>query len=264
MDYSRGHCGVDLGNNPDIRKRLDFEGVAIDRTIWSPDNMQAYIVYEGSSEDEPLLFKIRYTYDSSVGSCSVAVGDTVSLFHALPCLPGSNGIESLTWKETNRNGVATFFVGVQDTGKVYEVTSEGKSNGGRCYDRGLGMTDLSASSYDGKYLWSFYGERGELTVIDPSRENCQLPVYDVFSPTWDKEGIVIDFQRGNMYVAVDEGEDDPSFVAVYNFTYPTNLEDDIVCVGKKRYQTCSGYLNCSDTYYPTWSPTSFPTYILQG
>ena len=42
-----------------------------------------------------------------------------------------------------------------DTGKVYEITSEGISNG-VCYDGGLAVDDISASTYNihTKQLWS--------------------------------------------------------------------------------------------------------------
>ena len=35
-----------------------------------------------------------------------------------------------------------------DTGKVYEITSEGISNGSNCYDGGLAVDDISASTYN--------------------------------------------------------------------------------------------------------------------
>ena len=42
---------------------------------------------------------------------------------------------------------------------------------------------------------------------------------------YDKEGLTLDKERGLAYVAVDEtGGNNPSLVAVHNFTYPANLE----------------------------------------
>ena len=222
LDYTSGHCMVDLDDNDDIDDMTDFEGVAIDHNDWSPNNMQAYIVHEGSKDEEPYLFKIKYTYDSTLGTCSIDVIDSTSLYWALPCLTDSNGIESLTWKEGTTNP-AQFYAGLQDTGKLYEVSSDGTGNG-RCHDGGLGIDDLSASSYDGRYLWSFYGETGKIVVIDPERNDCTLATYDMPSE-YDKEGLTLDKERGLAYVAVDEtGGNNPSLVAVHNFTYPANLE----------------------------------------
>jgi len=222
LDYKSGHCMVDLDKNDDIDDMTDFEGVAIDHNDWSPNNMQAYIVHEGSKDEEPYLFKIKYTYDATLGTCSIDVIDSTSLYWALPCLTDSNGIESLTWKEGTTNP-AQFYAGLQDTGKLYEVSSDGTGNG-RCHDGGLGIDDLSASSYDGRYLWSFYGETGKIVVIDPERNDCTLATYDMPSE-YDKEGLTIDKEHGLAYVAVDEtGGNNPSLVAVHNFTYPTNLE----------------------------------------
>jgi len=222
LDYTSGHCMVDLDKNDDIDGMTDFEGVAIDHNDWSPNNMQAYIVHEGNKDEEPYLFKIKYTYDSTLGTCSIDVIDSTSLYWALPCLTDSNGIESLTWKEGTTNP-AQFYAGLQDTGKLYEVSSDGTGNG-RCHDGGLGIDDLSASSYDGRYLWSFYGETGKIVVIDPERNDCTLATYDMPSE-YDKEGLTLDKERGLAYVAVDEtGGNNPSLVAVHNFTYPTNLE----------------------------------------
>ena len=222
LDYKSGHCMVDLDKNDDIDGMTDFEGVAIDHNDWSPNNMQAYIVHEGSKDEEPYLFKIKYTYDSTLGTCSIDVIDSTSLYWALPCLTDSNGIESLTWKEGTTKP-AQFYAGLQDTGKLYEISSDGTGNG-RCHDGGLGVDDLSASSYDGRYLWSFYGETGKIVVIDPERNDCTLATYDMPSE-YDKEGLTLDKERGLAYVAVDEtGGNNPSLVAVHNFTYPQNLE----------------------------------------
>jgi len=47
----------------------DFEGVAIVNTEWSQNNKIAYLVHEGSDDDRPYLYKIRYTYNSNnIGS----------------------------------------------------------------------------------------------------------------------------------------------------------------------------------------------------
>lgn len=90
---------------------------------------------------------------------------------------GSNGIESLAWKETS-GGIATFFMGVQDTGKIYEIGSDGKSTDGCEYDGDLGAENLSAASFDGKYLWSLFGERDQVAVIDPERD-CTVAIYTI-------------------------------------------------------------------------------------
>ena len=222
-----GHCGVDVSG----LDGTDLEGIAIDHDNWSdPDpnsnKKYAYMVHEGNSGDAATLYKIAYEYDPQ-GSCSVNVIKSVSLFGSTPCL-GSNGIESLTWKETIGD-VAYFYAAVQDTGKIYEITSEGTSNGCE-YNGGLGMiTDISASSYDGKYVWSFYGHKDIIVVVDPVND-CTLDntynfpdasdTTDDFSSGQDKEGLIIDVDNGMMYVAIDNGSSNAGAVAAFNFTAP--------------------------------------------
>ena len=65
-----------------------------------------HMVHEGEHDDESILYKIAYTYDNN-GDCTVVVVDYTSLFGAAPC-HGSNGIESLAWKETS-GGIAKWW-----------------------------------------------------------------------------------------------------------------------------------------------------------
>lgn len=172
---------------------------------------------------------------------------------------GSNGIESLAWKETS-GGIATFFMGVQDTGKIYEIGSDGKSTDGCEYDGDLGAENLSAASFDGKYLWSLFGERDQVAVIDPERD-CTVAIYtiptDATDPTinfpseLDKEGLAIDFVNGMMYLAVDQSSDEPSIVASFTFTYPTELAtlNPPSCINTNLFdgasQSCTTFAVCS-------------------
>ena len=218
----------------------DFEGVAIVNTEWSQNNKIAYLVHEGANDDRPYLYKVRYTYNSNLGSCSVELVESHSLRGALPCLPDSNGIESLTWKVGTSNP-AVFYVGIQDTGRLYEITSDGESNGDVCFESGIGRDDISGSYHDGTYLWSVFGEEGKLAVIDPARGGCTLAVIDI-PRQWDTEGLVIDFENDLMYLAVDEqGGSDPSIVAVYDFTY--NL-DNKECISDIPLRSCTGFILC--------------------
>lgn len=121
----------------------DFEGVAIVDTEWSRNNKIAYIVHEGGVDDRPYLYKVRYTFNSNLGSCSVQLIESHSLRGALPCLPTSDGIESLTWKVGTYNP-AVFYVGIEDTGRLYEITENGDSNGDVCFDGGIGRDGISA------------------------------------------------------------------------------------------------------------------------
>ncbi|KAL7546750.1 hypothetical protein ACHAWF_010081, partial [Thalassiosira exigua] len=236
LDYDAGHCLVDLGDNDG---RGDFEGVAFDPTVWREDDKIVYIVHEGADDDEPILFELNYEYDNN-GNCDVKVGSAVSLYGAMPCLPDSNGIESLTLKRPSSDGEpAVFFVGVQDTGKLYEVTSDGASAGPNCYHGGLGVDDLGASSYDGTNLWSVWGEEDKITVIDPTR-NCLLATYDIDLPEADKEGLLVDFDNDLVYVAVD-GQGDPSTVAVFNFTFPRR---DFGDCEEDQEDLCSNFVVC--------------------
>lgn len=68
-----------------------------------------------------------------------------SLRGALPCLPTSDGIESLTWKVGTSNP-AVFYVGLEDTRRVYEITSSGESNGTVCFDGGIGKDGIASIS----------------------------------------------------------------------------------------------------------------------
>mmetsp|Transcript_3864 Transcript_3864/g.8618 ORF Transcript_3864/g.8618 Transcript_3864/m.8618 type:complete len:257 (+) Transcript_3864:3775-4545(+) len=241
---------VDLSDDDIIDSRDDFEGIAIDPNTWTPQddgNMYAYVVHEGSDDEEPYLFKIKYTYDSNAGTCSASVveSESKSLFGAIPCLTGSNGIESLSLKtQSSSTDPAVFFVGIQDTGKVYEITSDGLSKGpDYCYEGGLpGVNDFSSSSYDGKYLWSFHGEENKIVVIDPIRD-CPLATYDMAFQMMDKdkEGFTFDVENGLIYVAFDEGGGrDPIVVAAINFTYPTGL-DASECIPQ---ESCRGFTVC--------------------
>lgn len=267
-NYESGHCMVDLSDDDIINDRSDFEGVAIDTGIWDPNNMHAYVVHEGSDDDEPYLFKIEYEYDNN-GSCSATVVNRTSLIGAIPCLEDSNGIESLGLKTKSSNSEpAVFFVGVQDTGKIYEITSAGLSNGpDYCYDAGLGVEDVSASSYDGKYLWSFIDDEDMIAVVDPTKY-CTLAIYDMTPPA-NEEGLVIDIENSLMYVASDGQGDAPSHVAIYNFTYPEDLGE---CLDAGA-ESCSGFTVCGGTPSPSPNPattpaststpanTSFPTFF---
>ena len=90
------------------------------------------------------------------------------------------------------------------------------------------ITDISASSYDGKYVWSFYGHKDIIVVVDPVND-CMLDTYDFpdasdttddFPSGQDKEGLIIDVDNGMMYVAIDNGSSNAGAVAAFNFTAP--------------------------------------------
>ena len=117
-----------------------------------------------------------------------------SLRGALPCLTTSDGIESLTWKVGTSNP-AVFYVGVEDTGRIYEITSDGNSNGDVCFDGGMGRDGISSLVHDGTYLWSVFGEDSKLAVVDPDRGGCSLAVIHIPTQYWDTEGLVIDFEN---------------------------------------------------------------------
>jgi len=227
-DYTKGHCLVDIDKNYGhlYNGDTDFEGLAFDPTIWSDGDMHVYVVDEGEkgSKKQPALLKISYQYDNN-GKCDVTAIYSQSLKNAIPCLETSNGIESLALKSAStENDPAVFFVGVQDTGKIYEVTSEASSNGPNCYDGGSKSTDISASYYieEEGHLWSLFDDRSnELVVVDPFT-NRQLAKYET---DWNnEEGLVIDYANNVMYIASDEGRrNGDSYVAVYNFTYPEGI-----------------------------------------
>jgi len=205
--------------------RTDLEGVAIDPTKWKEDDKQAYVVFEGSDDEEPYLFKIKYEYEidatSGEATCSAHAveGEEVSLVGAIPSLTTGNGIESLTYIETTDDGITAFYTGVQDTGNSYNDC---------CYEPYQGKDDLSALNYDGTYLWAFYGDRDEIVMMMDSESGlCTVETYDIpEADGWDKEGIVVDSTQNLMYMAVDETSDYPSIVAVYNVTYPDNPSCD--------------------------------------
>ena len=227
-DYTSGHCMVDLDYDSVVNgkiHRTDLEGIAIDPTKWEEDDKQAYVVFERSDDEEPYLFKIKYEYEidaSGEATCSAHAVDAVSLVGAIPSLTTSNGIESLTYIKTIDDGISIFYAGVQDTGKLYKITSEGNSYNDCCYEPYEGKDDLSALNYDGTYLWAFYGDRDEIVMMmDTENGLCTVETYDIpEADGWDKEGIVVDSTRNLMYMAVDETSDYPSIVAVYNMTYP--------------------------------------------
>ena len=235
LDYNSGHCVWE--NDQMFNYNTDFEGVTIVPSEWSENNKIAHLVHEGADDDQPYLYKIRYTYNSNLGTCSVQLVESHSLRGALPCLPDSNGIESLTWKVGTSNP-AVFYVGIQDTGRVYEITSDGESNGGVCFDGGIGRDDISGSYHDGKYLYSVFGEDGQLAVIDPSGGGCTLAVIDIpGTQDYDNEGLVIDFENNLMYLAFDEGGgSDPSIVEVYDFAYNLDNKDDPPYIDKFDYR----------------------------
>ena len=89
-----------------------------------------------------------------------------------------------------------------DTGKVYEITSEGISNG-VCYDGGLAVDDISASTYNihTKQLWSRYESQETISVID-TIQDCTVATYELQSE-YDEEGLVIDWEKGYMYIVTD-------------------------------------------------------------
>ena len=210
-DYTSGHCSVDVTAGNNIITPNNFEGIAIDTTEWSSTgDKYAYLIHEGSSTTEPYLHKIKYTYDSSNGSCSVTLVKSTTLFGALPCFDTSNGIESLSYKETI-NGVAVFSTGVQDAGLMYEITSEGKSNGGCGYDNGLG--GISGEIYDNYgRIWSIDSKQDQIAVIDPSQDGCTLAIYDIPVESnnfpgdttfpLDKEGLSFDFTNGLLIIGL--------------------------------------------------------------
>lgn len=278
-DYTSGHCMVDLDYDSVVDGRTDLEGVAIDPTKWKDDDKEAYVVFEGSDDEEPYLFKIKYEYDidstSGEASCSAFAvdGEEVSLVGAIPSLTTGNGIESLTYIETTDDGISVFYAGVQDTGKLYKITSEGSSYNDCCYEPYEGKDDLSALNYDGTYLWAFYGDRDEIVMMmDTENGLCTVETYDIpEADGWDKEGIVVDSTRNLMYMAVDETSNDPSIVAVYNMTYPDNpscsnigrscgLFGD-VCRGAS---TTSNSPTQSPSKAPSGSPSSNPTEVPTG
>ena len=167
-------------------------------TEWSRNNKIAYIVHEGGDDDRPYLYKVRYTFNSNLGSCSCSVQliESHSLRGGLPCLPTSDGIESLTWKVGTYNP-AVFYVGIDDTGRLYEITENGDSNGDVCFDGGKGRDGITGTYHDGNYLCSSFGEDGKLAVIDPNQNGCTLAVIDIPTQDWDTEGIgiVIDLEK---------------------------------------------------------------------
>lgn len=247
LDYTSGHCMIDLSDDDIIDGDDDFEGVAIDTGSWKVDDKQAYVVHEGSDDDEPYLFKLQYEYDNN-GGCSITSIERTSLLGSIPCLTDSNGIESLGLKTpSSESNPAVFFAGVQDTGKVYEITSDGWSNGPQaCYDAGIGKEDVAATAYDGQYLWSFLADEDTLAVVDPI-QYCTVAVYEMTIPM-DQEGLVIDVENSLMYAASDEQGDSPSLVAVYNLTYPEIGEclDEYGFVG-----SCTGFEVCDGSFPPT-------------
>eukprot|EP00581_Thalassiosira_minuscula_P008544 CAMPEP_0183703882 /NCGR_PEP_ID=MMETSP0737-20130205/1441_1 /TAXON_ID=385413 /ORGANISM="Thalassiosira miniscula, Strain CCMP1093" /LENGTH=422 /DNA_ID=CAMNT_0025930683 /DNA_START=142 /DNA_END=1410 /DNA_ORIENTATION=+ len=249
LDYTSGHCMIDLSNNEVIDGDDDFEGVAIDTGSWTVDNKHAYVVHEGGEDDEPYLFKMQYEYDND-GDCSIKSIERTSLLGAIPCLTDSNGIESLGLKtpSSGSDNPAVFFAGVQDTGKVYEVTSDGWSNGPQaCYDAGIGKEDVAATAYDGQYLWSFLADEDTLAVVDPI-QYCTVAVYEM-AIDMDQEGLVIDVDNRVMYAASDEQGDAPSLVAVYNLTYPEDIGE---CLGEyDSIGLCTGFDVCEGTFPPT-------------
>mmetsp|Transcript_5291 Transcript_5291/g.8816 ORF Transcript_5291/g.8816 Transcript_5291/m.8816 type:complete len:438 (-) Transcript_5291:339-1652(-) len=273
-DSSSGHYVVDLSEDDFISGRSNFEGVAIDTGIWDPNNMHAYVVHEGNNVDEPYLFKIEYGRNEDSHFSAIVV-DRKSLIGSIPCLEGSNGIESFgLMTASSVTDPAVFFVGIQDNGKIYEITSEGLSNGSDfCYDSGMGVDDVSSTTYDGTYFWSFIDREGMIAVVDPARD-CTLAIYDTTLPA-NEEGLAIDFENGLVYVASDEGGDGiPSRVSAYNFTYPSDL-DECMNEGTK---TCRGFTVCgaaqsannpspysasaaATSSFPAFFPTSYPTYF---
>lgn len=81
FDYNSGHCV--WKDDSMFSYRTDFEGVTIVPNEWSKDDMIAYLVHEGGSSGRPYLFKIRYTFNSNRGICSVEVIESHSLRGAL-------------------------------------------------------------------------------------------------------------------------------------------------------------------------------------
>mmetsp|Transcript_28151 Transcript_28151/g.59448 ORF Transcript_28151/g.59448 Transcript_28151/m.59448 type:complete len:430 (-) Transcript_28151:189-1478(-) len=297
-NYNEGHCMVDLsdgdntnGANIDISGRRDFEGITIDPSTWTTGNKHVYILHEGSSKSSPYLFKISYEYDNTNGNCYARVVEEVSLLNSIPCLEGSNGIESLGLKTPSSDDQsAVFFVGIQDTGMVYEITSEGLPNGGNgltpCYNaRGDGgdggdgqFTDVSATAYDGTYLWVILNDGDTIAIIDPI-QSCTLAIYDgTILP--NDEGLTIDIENMLVYVASDGQGDGPSSVAVYDLEYPNDLgsclestmeedgdvessyscDNSVVCGATSLDDQLGGRQEDDplDTYTPTYFPTLFP------
>lgn len=225
--------------------------------------MHAYVVHEGADDDEPYLYKIQYEYNPLVGSCSASVVDSKSLYNAIPCLETSNGIESLGLKSASSlDDPAVFFVGIQDTGKIYEVTSEGLSNGQICYDGGIGAEDISATTYISEYghIWSFTDDEDLITVVDVAK-NCPVAAYELPS-SLDEEGLAIDMENGLMYIVVD-GQGDGSVVSVYNLTYPS--EDDLDgCLddtegGSSSSGYCGDFSLCGGASFPSTAVSSTTT-----
>lgn len=239
-DDDSGHCLLDSVRGMDGD---DMEGVAIDPSEWSPNAMHVYVVHEGDGEkdDEPVLYKIRYEYDPDEGDCSARVVDDVGLGDALPCLETKNGIESLGLKSASRAGEpAVFLVGMQDTGKIYEVTSEGESHSPRCYDGGMGGDNVSGAMYntEHRHLWSYAEGSNAIAVVDTVR-GCTVAEYQI-GTRLDEEGLAIDWERGRLYLAVD-GQDDSSVVSVYHFTYPGGLDKCLDDGGScDDFRTCGG------------------------
>lgn len=234
-DYGSGHCMLDSIGGIDGD---DLEGVTIDPTDWSPDDMHAYIVHEGGDDDEPTIYRISYEFDGD-GSCKASAVDSIGLEDALPCMETSNGIESFGLKRGGNPAV--FLVGVQDTGMVYEVTSEGESMGpASCYDGGMGNTDVSGATYneEHKHLWSYVESKNMIAVIDTVRD-CPVASWSI-GTGMDEEGLAIDWERGVLYLAVD-GQGDGSVVSAYNFTYPKGLDECIDTAGScDSFEVCGG------------------------
>ena len=229
----------------------NFEGVAIDPNLWSTaaaGDKVAYAVHEGSSTEAPYLHKISYTYVPGAGAgvvtCTAEVIESINLYGALPCLPGGNGVESLAYKESSygaEEGVGVFFVGLQDTGVVYEITSSGLANGPTCYDGGLGGVDgISGSFYEEttEILWSVYDNQDSFVAINTTKD-CSLLAEGTLQT--NEEGLAIDFATGNMYIASDEGNNNgPSFVSIHTWLSSTSSDccGDGVCEGSEDCSSC--------------------------
>ena len=225
------HCVIkDLDEVMDYGS--DFEGVTIDTNAWSQDDKHIYVIHEGGLGERyeiPYLYKIRYEYDpDKEDSCSIEVVESISLNSALPCLTTDNGIESLTLKSPSTTTTpATFYVGIQDSGNLYEITSKGVPNSPNCYDGGMAASDISASTYSIQHdhIWSRVESEESIAVINPTKD-CTVGIYELLSE-YDEEGLVIDFANGYMYLVTD-GQGDGSTLAVFDFVYPTDIEDCMV------------------------------------
>ena len=76
-------------------------------------------------------------------------------------------------------------------------------NNGVCYDGGLAVDDISASTYNihTKQLWSRYEGQETISVID-TIQDCTVATYELQSE-YDEEGLVIDWEKGYMYIVSD-------------------------------------------------------------